>query len=178
MEGVNRTRGQRERSRDRRREDPCFFFIRAASSRQHAAVLPACVRMVGFPKEDVAVTDKPARSRRKAARTPGDRLQEEILSLYALDPGERVLLAQAGAVLNTLTRVNEQVAAEQSLTAKGSRGQPTVSPLVRAQSELSATLARLLESLALPSPDEEEGELSSTRRARKAALVRWSREAR
>jgi hypothetical protein len=124
------------------------------------------------------VTEPKPRSGRKVAKTPGERLQEEVLSLYALDPSERVLLAQAGAVLDTLTRVNEQVGAAQSLTTKGSRGQPAGSPLLRAQRELSETLARLLESLALPSTDEEEGELSSTRKARKAALIRWTKEVR
>jgi len=120
-----------------------------------------------------------ARSRRrKPPEAPGERLRAEVLSLYALDPGERVLLDQAGAVVDTLSRVNEQVAAEQSLTTTGSKGQPAVSPLLRAQRELSETLVRLLESLALPAPGEEEGELSSSRKARKAALLRWAKEAR
>jgi hypothetical protein len=123
------------------------------------------------------MTDKPIRSRRQSSESPGAALRRSILELYTLDPAERLILDQAAHLADVLDRLNREVAGMQTFLAEGSRGQPTVSAFLAAQRQHAETLARLLESLALPAPDEEEGELSSTRKARKAALVRWTKEA-
>ena len=69
------------------------------------------------------MTDKPARSRRKPAATPGERLRTAILTGYVLDPGEPLLPDQAVSVADALARLNREVAAERTLITKGSRGQ-------------------------------------------------------
>jgi hypothetical protein len=123
------------------------------------------------------VTDKPARSRRRSPETPGDRLRTAIVSQYELDPAERLLLDQAAALADALARVNAEVAAAESLAAKGSRGQLVASPLLAAQRQHAEVLARVLEALALPAtPDEEEGEGATTRKARRAAQARWAKQ--
>lgn len=125
-------------------------------------------------------TRKP-RSRRKpadSARSPGQWLKEAITSMYVLNPAEQLLLDQAAELADVLDKVNRQVAAEETLTRRGAKGNSVASPLLLAQRRHSEVLVRLLEGLALPDLDEDEGELSSTRKARKAALIRWSKEAR
>jgi hypothetical protein len=125
------------------------------------------------------VTNKPSRSRRKSSETPGGRLRTTILGQYELNPAELLLLGQAVALADALDQINEEVAAQATFVAKGSRGQPVVSALLDAQRRHAEVLARLLESLALPAtPDEEEGESITTRRARAAAQARWRKEAR
>ena len=119
---------------------------------------------------------KPVRSRRKASQTPGKSLKAAILSTYDLNPAELVLLDQAAEVTDTLTRLNTDVAAAETLTGKGSRGQTVASPLLAAQRQHAETLANLLDALRLPAPGEEEGESSTTQRARRAAQIRWARE--
>lgn len=125
---------------------------------------------------------KPARSRRKAPRaseTPGERLKAAILSAYELNPAEAVLLDQAAALADALERLNREIAGQETFITKGSKGQPSVSALLAAQRQHAEVLARVLEGLALPAtPEEDEGELSTSKRARKAATVRWAKEAR
>jgi hypothetical protein len=124
-------------------------------------------------------TDKPARSRRKRPETPGERLRTAIIGRYTLDPAEELLLDEAVALADALDRLNREVAAEKSFVVKGSRGQPVVSALLDGQRKHAEVLARLLESLALPqSPDEEQGETLTTKRARRAARARWDAEGR
>jgi hypothetical protein len=125
------------------------------------------------------MTDKPTGSCRKPPETPGKRLRAAIVGRYTLDPAEELLLDQAVALADALDRLNREVAAEKSFVVKGSRGQPTVSALLDAQRRHAEVLARLLESLALPAtPDEEEGETLTTKRARRAARARWDAEGR
>ena len=120
---------------------------------------------------------KPARSRRKVPESPGAGLKRSILAVYELNPAQLLLLDQAGAVADVLARLNREVAAEQALTGKGSRGQAVASPLLAAQRQHAEVLARLLEALQLPAAGEEEGHPSTSQRARRAATIRWAREA-
>jgi hypothetical protein len=119
---------------------------------------------------------KPAQSRRKPPATPGESLRTAILAVYELNPAELLLLDQAAALADALARLNGEVAAEQALTGKGSRGQSVASPLLAAQRQHAEVLARLLEALQLPTPGEDEGHPSASQRARRAATVRWARE--
>jgi hypothetical protein len=115
---------------------------------------------------------KSVRSRRKA----GETLRREILGRYELNPAEMAILSQACALINVLDRLNQEVAAQSTFVAKGSRGQPVVSALLDAQRRHAEALARLLEALALPASGEEQGEPSASVRARRAAMVRWAKE--
>lgn len=111
----------------------------------------------------------------KTAGTAGARLKAEILSSYQLDPAERVLLDQAAEIADVLTRLNRQVAAEKTLTQRGAKGNTVSHPLLLAQRRHSEVLVKVLEGLRLPAPDEDEGESTVTRLARKAARARWDR---
>jgi hypothetical protein len=122
------------------------------------------------------VTDKRARSRRKSSETAGERLRTAILDQYELNPAELLLLDEAVALADALAQLNREVAAEQTLTGTGSRGQAVASPLLAAQRQHAETLGRLLEALQLPTPGQEEGHPSASQRARRAAMVRWARE--
>ena len=108
----------------------------------------------------------------------GERLRAAILETYDLDAGELVLLDQVVEVCDALERVNRQVAELEGLTATGSAGQEVEHPLLKAQRDYSALLARMVEALRLPAPgagEEEEGESQVTRLARKAARARWEK---
>ena len=49
--------------------------------------------------------------------------------------------------------------------------------MLAAQRSHAEVLVRVLEGLALPAPGDEQGESATTRNARKAALIRWTKEA-
>ncbi|MFP3881710.1 MAG: hypothetical protein ACLFWH_05265 [Actinomycetota bacterium] len=112
------------------------------------------------------------------ADSPGERLRAAILETYTLDAGEMVLLDQVVEVCDALERVNRDVAALDVLTSTGSAGQEVEHPLLKAQRDYSALLARMVEALRLPAPgaaEDEEGESQITHLARKAARARWEK---
>jgi hypothetical protein len=125
--------------------------------------------------EGADMTDKRAQSRRKALETQGQRLKAGVLAEFELSAAEAATLDQAAELLDQLTRINDELA-KQPLTTAGSRGQVAAHPLLRSAREHSDTLARLLDALHFPAGDEEQGESSVTRLARRAAMARWSRE--
>jgi hypothetical protein len=107
--------------------------------------------------------------------SPGDLLVEAITSTYILNPAELVLLDRAAALVDVLARLEEQIAAKKTLTQRGAKGNSVVSPLLLAQRRHSEVLTKLLNELSLPAVDEDEGDDPASRRARKAALARWSK---
>lgn len=107
--------------------------------------------------------------------SPGAAFRTEVLELYELTPPELALLDEAVVLIDTLKRIEVQLA-ESPLTGRGSRGQQVANPLLRAQRDYTLALARVVEGLALPMPDELEGESPTTKRARRAATIRWSKE--
>ena len=119
---------------------------------------------------------KASKSRpKKPAQSAGQHFRDAVLGLYVLDPSERVLLDRIAALIDVVARLEEQIAAE-SLTAEGSRGQTIASPLLVVHRSHSKVLAGLLDQLALPRLEQEQGSASSAGRARRAALARWNRE--
>ena len=112
------------------------------------------------------------------ADSPGERLRSAILDTYTLDAGEIVLLDQVVEVCDALERVNRDVAALDELTSTGSAGQEVEHPLLRAQRDYSALLARMVEALRLPAPGaapDDEGESRVAVLARRAARARWEK---
>jgi hypothetical protein len=118
---------------------------------------------------------KPKKPSRSRAETPGAALKRSILDQYELSAAEAATRDQAAELLDQLQRINEELA-RQPVTTSGSRGQIVGNPLLDEQRRHSDTLARLLDTLHIPMDGEEEGESSTTRRARKAAQARWARE--
>jgi hypothetical protein len=165
----------------RRADDQRFLWRSPLVSVPLVFLRDACRRPVS-PRREVLVTEpKTARSRPKqpkASETPGERLKRSILAEYELSPAERLLLEEAAALADVLGRLNAEIAAAQALTGKGSKGQTVASPLLAAQRQHCEALVRVIEGLALPALEEDEGELSSSKRARKAATVRWMKEVR
>lgn len=119
---------------------------------------------------------KTSKSRPKKPRqTAGQAFRDAVLGLYVLDPSERTLLDRIAALLDIVTRLEEQIAAG-SLTAKGSRGQDVPNPLLVVHRGHTQRLAALIDQLQLPRLDQEQGSASPAGRARRAALARWNRE--
>ena len=119
---------------------------------------------------------KTSKSRPKKPRqTPGQAFTAAVLGLYVLDPSERTLLDRIAALLDIVTRLEERIAAEDVIT-KGSRGQDVASPLLTVHRSHARVLAALLDQLALPRLEQEQGQPSPAGRARRAALQRWNRE--
>ena len=121
------------------------------------------------------MTEKSRRKPPESSRSPGERLRRAILDAYELNPAEEALLAQAAEIADVLGKLNRELAGKQALTQKGAKGNFVMTPLLLAQRRHSEVLARLLDAMALPTGDEDEGESPTTLRARRAAQARWAR---
>jgi hypothetical protein len=133
------------------------------------------VPALGFPSGENAVSGRPARSRRKSSETPGAALRRSILDTYELSATEEATLNRAAALLDQLQRIEDELAT-QPVTTSGSRGQVVGNPLLDEQRRHAHTVALLLDALHIPMDDEMQGETLTTKRARRAAQVRWARE--
>ena len=109
------------------------------------------------------------------AVTAGEALRAAVLGSYDLTASEAELLNRAAGLADTLERLEIELA-EADLVVAGSRGQDAPHPLLAAQTRAATALARMIEALALPDVEDDEGENSTTRRARHAANVRWMKE--
>jgi hypothetical protein len=117
---------------------------------------------------------KTAKSRkRKPSQTPGEALKDAVLGLYVLDPGERALMDRIAALVDIVARLEERIAAEDVITT-GSKGQDVAHPLLVVHRSHAKVLAGLLDQLALPRLESEQGQPSPAGRARRAALARWN----
>lgn len=112
---------------------------------------------------------------RKPSQGPGDRLKAAILADFELNAAELALLDRAAALTDELERIEVEMAGRPVVTT-GSRGQEVADPLLREHRQHSETLQRLIEAIGLPLAGEDEGESAITKRARRAAQVRWARE--
>jgi hypothetical protein len=115
------------------------------------------------------------RKKPETTESAGCALKRDILGRYDLNPGEVLLLDRAAAIADALERIDRAVA-EVPLITKGSTGQRVAEPLLREQREHAARLASLLESIALPGPNENVGRTSTSLSAQRAAHVRWARQ--
>jgi hypothetical protein len=97
----------------------------------------------------------------------------KIWAVYDLAPGEVALLARGCRVLDTLARIDRELAAGE-LTVKGHAGQPRANPLLAAGAEQARTLETLVRGMCLPAPWEETGTRRSPQQ-QAAAVERWRR---
>lgn len=89
------------------------------------------------------------------------------------EPGKLAILEQACRTADTIVQLDEAQRGA-SLTAKGSMGQPVISPLISEARQQRAALNALIKALNLPVNDKESVEKSKRRieQARKAANAR------
>lgn len=87
-------------------------------------------------------------------------------------PDEIAVLTE---LCHTVTELGElrAVLAEQGYTVTGSRGQLRPHPLISAVQASRALLIRLAQQLALPDPNQEQGQSQASKRASHAARSRW-----
>lgn len=102
----------------------------------------------------------------------GRRLWRSVLEEFELGPDELAALREAGHVSDELERLREAVAAA-PLTTVGSTGQVVAHPLLEQVRRHRELLGKLLERLALPAGDEDQGLTPAQRRAQRAAQQRW-----
>ncbi|MGW0169193.1 hypothetical protein ACWDWT_29070 [Streptomyces sp. NPDC003343] len=100
-------------------------------------------------------------------------LWTEVVSEFELAPAELALLTQACRTVDELEDISAALANGPAVV-HGSTGQPKASPLFAEARAHRVVLAKLLEQMALPDADEEEGKTPNQLRASKAASVRWA----
>jgi hypothetical protein len=113
--------------------------------------------------------------RAKPAPKPGKvgrELWRTVTAVYELDERELVVLAHAGRVADLVNELDRVVATE-GVMVDGRLGLKVSKAAVEARQQ-RVVLARLLRSIDLPDDDESSVTFTS-RRAAKAALVRWDR---
>src|SRR5690348_11166354 len=87
----------------------------------------------------------------------GRALFREVMAIYALDPGETVLLRELCRTVDCIDAIEVQLARD-GLIVMGSRGQlPKPHPLLPELREAQKLASRLVAELALPMPGEQVG---------------------
>ncbi len=101
------------------------------------------------------------------------RLWRDTLKDFDLGPAELRLLEEACREVDLIEKIEAELDGA-DLVVTGSRHQPVANPLIQEVRQHRQTLRALLGALRLPDdePDSWDG-LSSSQRARKAALARW-----
>jgi hypothetical protein len=100
-------------------------------------------------------------------------LWQHVVGEFDLQPAEAALLVQACRTVDELEAISEALADGPAVVV-GSTGQPKASPLFAEARAHRVVLAKLLEQMALPEVDEDEGRTPNQLRASKAASVRWA----
>lgn len=109
---------------------------------------------------------------------PGRSLWRRITGDYELDARELVVLEAACRQADDIFRL-EKLLDDQGMTVIGSQGQARLNPAFTELRQGRLALSKLLDALALPTEDDEEGVVgltASARRAQKAALARHERD--
>jgi hypothetical protein len=81
----------------------------------------------------------------------GRALWRDVQSQYILDPAEEAILLQMCRLSDELARISDELAT-QTATAKGSRNQPIINPLIQESRLTTLALAKLAKALDLPQP--------------------------
>lgn len=103
---------------------------------------------------------------------PGRRLWRAVTADFELGPDELESLREACRCADELERLRAAVA-EAPLTVAGSAGQVVAHPLLEQVRRHRDLLGKLLERLALPAGDEDQGMTPAQKRAHRAAQQRW-----
>jgi hypothetical protein len=104
--------------------------------------------------------------------TAGKQLWDSITTTFVLNAGETEILRQAAATADEIALLEAELRSS-SLMVAGYSGQPRPNPLLKIIQDHRLLLRRLVDSLALPDPDEESGMRPGQRHARTAARGRW-----
>jgi hypothetical protein len=102
----------------------------------------------------------------------GRALYRDVNREFGLSPHEAAILVQVCRCVDRLDLIERELAAAETLTVRGSTGQPRCHPLLaewRAQARVLESLSR---ALSIPLPGEDVGRRRSPS-AREAALQRW-----
>lgn len=112
-----------------------------------------------------------APARLKAA---GRKFWREVVNTHNLRPDDLRVLDRTCRVLDFLVELDQELDGA-PLIVEGSRGQAIANPLITERRLHQETLARLLRQLRLEDEDSSDGwsGLSTSQRARKAAMARW-----
>lgn len=101
-----------------------------------------------------------------------------VLSQFELRPDELVLLEDACRTIDRIDELDE-AQKETPLVARGSQGQPVISPLVSEARFQRGLLTSILRQLGISDVEDEDdestGPMSRSASAKKAAEARWSR---
>ena len=109
----------------------------------------------------------------RGLKASGKALWVKVAGDYELSPGELAVLEQACRTQDELDVLATAVAGQTAMVT-GSQGQPKANPLFAEIRQHRKLLDTLVNSLALPMPEEMEGRPRSTT-ARRAARQRWTR---
>lgn len=106
----------------------------------------------------------------------GKALWSAVNDRFELEPHHALALASACRCADMIDRLEALLADD--LTTTGSTGQPRLSPAVAELRQHRLALSKLLTDLALPAEDTAEvaPQSATSRKASKAASVRWNRE--
>ena len=115
---------------------------------------------------------EPVSERPEGLGEPGVRLWTSIASEFVLNAGELEILRQVVATADEIALLEAELRGS-SLVVAGYSGQPRPNPLLKIIQDHRLLLRRLIDSLALPDPDEESGMRPGQRHARAAARGRW-----
>jgi hypothetical protein len=96
----------------------------------------------------------------------------KVMKTYELSPAEETMLARCCRVLDTLDRLDAELADADDLMVTGSVGQMKPHPALAASADQARLLDQLVRALNLPMPGETEGRRRSPT-ARENALARW-----
>lgn len=104
----------------------------------------------------------------------GRRLWREMVDEYEFDSRELVVLEAACRQRDDLAALEEEIR-EGGVIVEGSRGQPRLAQAVTEARQGRLALSKLLDALALPVGEGDVPTTGASRRAQKAANIRWLR---
>jgi hypothetical protein len=104
--------------------------------------------------------------------TAGKQLWDTVTATFVLGAGEIEILRQAAATADEIASLQDELRTS-SLVVAGHTGQPRPNPLLKIIQDHRLLLRRLIDSLALPDPDQEVGLRPGQKHAQKAAEGRW-----
>lgn len=108
-------------------------------------------------------------------RDAGAALWSAVTAKYALRADELPLLAEMARTVDDLATMREALA-ESGPVVVGSKGQPRPNPLLAEVRGSRLLLVRLASQLGLPDDDVQAGATPASRKAARAANLRWQRE--
>jgi len=102
------------------------------------------------------------------------RIWRETVRDFDLSAAELRILEDACREADLVERIEEELGKLKSLTVAGSMGQPVITELAKEIRQHRLTYSKLIRDLSLPDEDASSWDgMTTSQRARRAALVRW-----